>query len=120
MTGNQPRDPGIDPDGASPGLAFDFEQHLVVNSRDPSVRRLVVGEALVGLGQERVADFLQRSVGSRSRLWLTNETSPRTGPRLIQRSPDVVDPDYPPSPIVQKTRYRPGPQTRRPLLIGER
>jgi hypothetical protein len=35
------------------------------NGGDPFVRRLVVGEALVGLSQERVADFLQRGIGAR-------------------------------------------------------
>ena len=45
--------------------AFDLEQHLIVNSGDPLVRRLVVDEALGGLGQERVADVLQRGVGAR-------------------------------------------------------
>jgi hypothetical protein len=56
--GDQPRDPSIDPDSASPALGFDLEQHLIVNSGYPFVRRLVVSEALGRLGQERVADFL--------------------------------------------------------------
>jgi hypothetical protein len=37
----------------------------VSGSGDPFVRRLVIGEALVGLGQERMGDFLQRGVGAR-------------------------------------------------------
>jgi hypothetical protein len=63
--GTQPRDPGIDPDGIPSALGFDLEQHFVVDSGDPFVRRLVIGEALGRLGQQRMADLLQWGVGAR-------------------------------------------------------
>jgi hypothetical protein len=70
---HQDRKPG----GKVPGIPASTQMAprqrwaLTLNSTSSSiaairfVRRLVVGEALGGLGQERVADFLQRGVDAR-------------------------------------------------------
>ena len=58
----------VDPDCASPALDLHLEHDPVVNGRDALMRRLVVGELLGGLDQQRVLDLVEWGVGARYRL----------------------------------------------------
>ncbi len=64
---HQPWDPGVDPHRTAPALDLHLEQHLIVDRGDPLPRGFVVGEAVSDLGEQRMADVLQRRVRARDR-----------------------------------------------------
>jgi hypothetical protein len=53
---------------SGPALDLHLEQNPVVNGRDALMRRLVVGELLGSLDQQRVLDLVEWGAGARYRL----------------------------------------------------